>query len=427
MRTIKKYADSIPEPPKNWKPNSAPATAPAAASPTTSSTPTTNVPTPPAAPPAAPTASKEPIAVRDLMGEEWPINSARGLQEVSNATENGQKPDYVYEVAPATSQHAPAQKAPAVPGQQSVPQGNGGFYQQGLAPVKAMQQALINLSRDIASHSIQSVQDRHSKGDDPSGDLLNGANSFMNFMVSNYMNKAKATGKQLVNTDIGQPVRMETSKENDNFKGILDTIRRIGGQGKEQSPDGDWGVRTNNALQQVYSLAHALMSIVADMGLHLTGYGEGDLGELYAAIPKDITKVSLNDKVGMANIITKNLDKLRGLYDSFRETILDNPTYAAQISQAKPLVIRKAKAGTNPLNDGEKNAYEQYKSTELDATLNGKKVVVMPYDLFSMDNFKKFLNKYKSALSPEELVAVNKGDNQTISKLLGEVSTGLEQ
>lgn len=383
--------------------------------------------------------NKQPTGIRDWKGEEWSLDSAMGRMLENTALQNGVKPNYVYNttqtmlpsnvIESGSINIIPKEKRQKseIANQSENVATPDSFYQQGLSPIKAMQQALINISQDISSHNIHSVSDRYSKEDEGSRDLLTGANAFMNFMVNNYMNKAKTTGKQLVNTDIRQPTRMDTAKPNDNFKGVLDTIQRIGTPGQEHKPDGNWGSRTNNALKQVYSLAHALMGVINDMGLQLDSYTDKDLEELYNLIPPDITKVSINEKVQKAGIIAKNLDKLRGLYDTFRESILNNKTYRAHIVQEKPLTISKQQTTVPSLSDYEKSLYEKYKATEIDATLNGKKITVMPYNLTSMDNFKKFLNSKKNILTQEELVAVNNNDQQTINKFLIEIATGLEQ
>lgn len=389
-----------------------------------------------------------PVGIKDLMGEIWPLNSAMGRMLENTAKENGVRPEYVTQKEWDAHNSKPNQQVETVktpdgkdvkvetdfnvvhknqPEQAAPSSDSSHFYQQGLLPIKQMQQAIINLSKDIASHNIMDVADRTTA----KGDLLTGSNPFLNFLVSSYMNVAKTTGKQLVNTDVKQPVRMDTAKINDNFKGVLETLTRIGTPGSERAADGNWGPRTNNALKQIYSLAYALTKVTEDMGVQLSSmYGEQDLAEFYNSIPADPTKLNINDKIQKASVLAKNLDKLRALYDSFRDKIFNNPNYKAHISQEKPLFVRKNQQPLAPaLNKQELSLYTKHKATELDVTLNGQAVTIMPYNLSSMDAFKKFINsKSKIAgISPQQIDAINKGDKMLLNQFLMEVADGLNK
>lgn len=393
--------------------------------------------------------ANQPVAIKDLMGEIWTLDSAMGRMLENTAREHGVRPEYVtqqeLDAHNAKAQQPSVQTIKGPDGKEvkvetdfnivNKPEGQpatptndtSAFYQQGLAPVKQMQQALVNLSKDIASHNIMDAADRTTA----KGDLLTGSNPFLNFLVSSYMNVAKTTGKQLVNTDEKQPVRMDTAKMNDNFKGVLQTITRIGTPGSERAPDGNWGPRTNNALKQIYSLAYALTKVTEDMGVKLSSmYGEQDLLEFYNNIPQEPNQINVHEKVKRAAVLAKNLDKLRALYDSFRETIFNNPTYKAHISQEKPLFVKKHDQPIGPaLNKYEQSLYQKHKSTEIDIALNGRMTAIMPYDLSSMDTFKKFLSSKAQivGITPEQLDAIKKGDKMVLNTFLMEVADGLNK
>lgn len=281
------------------------------------------------------------------------------------------------------------------------------FYQQGTAPIKTMQQALINLAKEIQNHNLFHAPDQSAQN----GDQLTGSDPFMSFLVKNYANKAKTTGKSLVNVDIKQPTRMDTSKENDNFKNILNSITHIGSGNQDSTPDGLWGQRTTNALKQVYSLAHAMVEVKKDMGLQIQGYTDADLSELYANIPQD-DKISLNEQVKRAPILTKAIDKLRGLYDNFRETILNS--YHDQIGQASALSTNETKRHSNVsdvLSQDDLLDYDQNKAEQLDATINGKKTAITPYDLSTFITFQNFLMKNPALGFSEEQRKALGGNN----------------
>lgn len=297
---------------------------------------------------------------------------------------------------------------------------------QSISSVKAMQQAVINFARYVANHQIHSVPDRQTT----KGETLTGSNPFMNFLVSAYMNKAKTQGKQLVNTDEKQPTRMETSKELDNFKGVLQSIGRIGSHGTEQKPDGIWGERTNSALKNIYALAFALVSVQNDMNIQISNYTDKDLSELYNNIPQDITNLDTSKKAILATALAKNIDKLRALYDNFREKVLNNQTYQAQIAQEKPLMSNKneVKSISQVLSKEEQDTLEQNQNSLLNTKINGRDVVIKPSVFSSLDAFKEFLkNASKSgALSEQELAnALSDNGNELLQHYLKEAGENI--
>lgn len=308
---------------------------------------------------------------------------------------------------------SPQTKAPTSPG--------GAFYQHGNAPIIAMQQALINLSKEMVSHGVHDVADRTT----PKDEHVNGSNAFMNFLVNNYVNKAKVSGKTLSTTK--PDVNINDAKENDNIKAIFDTMTRIGAPGSQQRPDGVWGPLTNNALKQVYALSHTMLELKKDMGLSISGYSESDLAAFHNAIPDDIKSVKdINTKVSMAAIATTSLNKIRNFYDNFRETVLNNPNFHAHIVQNKPLMIDKVKRDKIELSDYEMKLYEQHKATPFDIKINGKLATLMPYDLSSMEAFKKFCAR-TVAFSEADRALINANDKGAINSFLSQVVSALQE
>jgi len=314
-----------------------------------------------------------------------------------------------------TPQDLPNAKTPATP--------SGAFYEHGNKPIVAMQQALINFAKDISSNNID-VADRNTE----KGEFLTGSNPFMNFLVTSYLNKAKVSGKQFVDTDLRQPTRTDTAKDNDNFKGVLATINRIGTPGAEQRPDGIWGPRTNNALKQVAGLAHTMLEVKKDMGLGISGYSDTDLSELQSAIPNDINSVkNINDKISKAMIIAKSLDKLRALYDDFRETILNNQTYRAHIAQEKPLVVEKGKSPQITLTDQDVQSYVAHKNIPFTINIDGIPTTIMPYNLSNKEAFQKFYAKSLNVPVADLGVPGEKDMTKALSEFLSKVINGLKE
>lgn len=363
--------------------------------------------------------------IMDWKGETWDLNSAMAKKLIDIAVENNVMPKYIKEEG--NIQIAPKNKVPSkeevIDTSTDSASGNE-FYQQGLTPIKIMQQKLIDVAREIANHNIHDVADRRTED----GEYLTGSNPFMNFLVSSYMNKANPVGKQFVNVEEKMPTRIDTAKENDNFKGVLKTIQQLGsfGAGKEQKADGIWGPRTNNALKQIYSLAYALIELQNDMGITNQSYSNADLTELYSNIPSDSEKININQKVKNANIITNNLNKFKEFYASFREKILNNSNYAAQISQTKPLLTTAPKKELQV----DKNSLEQHKDTPVEAIVNGNKLNITPNNLVNLNSFKQFLQQNNNLqafnLSAEDQEELSKNNPMIVNKLLSQVIDGLQ-
>ena len=289
------------------------------------------------------------------------------------------------------------------------------FYQQGVAPIKAMQEAMIKLAYDVGNHQIHDNPD---------------AGAFMNFLVTNYANQATPTGKQTIQTktDIGQPLAQQVAKTpNDNFKGFINSMSQLGTVGTRNKADGIWGEMTNNALKQIYSLANLLLKVQQDMGFDVSAY-ETIINELQSNIPATTKGININDLIQRANIITPDLLKLRALYDNFREKVLNDPNYAAQIKQEKPLLAATTSEKQKPFPV---QGYEQHKNTPVYIRINGQGLYIYPSNLDSVENFKKFLaiptNLAAFKLSPEEQKLLDKNDSNTINKMLITVIKDLEE
>jgi len=367
--------------------------------------------------------TSEPMGVKDMFGQVWPVNSNMGKMLVNTAISQGTKPDYVYNIEQAVS---PAQ-TPSSVSVHDLPPVKRTPINVKIPAVAEMQQAIIALSKDIASQDVL-----HSAKTDGNLQQIEGADPFLNFLVTNYMQAAPKTGQQVVSGDMGMPIKQETTTKLENFKGMLNTLKNIGSRGSEQTPDGIWGFRTNNALNNIYALAYTLMHVQKDINIEPSIYTEEDLIELHDNIPEDSKVLTTDQKVLSAIVITKNLNKFRAVYDSFREKVLNNPTLKSKITQEQPLLIKKPVSSTTPLSQYERDLYSKYKTTELNTIVNGQTVTVMPFNLFNIDNFKKYLKSKAPiiGLSKEELDAIQKSTPEgqmLVNKFLTEIANSMGQ
>ncbi len=320
----------------------------------------------------------------------------------------------------ATPYSLPNQEPSPAPGRATSE--SGGFFEQGVEHIRSMQKELIQLSKDMLTHDLQHTAPVKIGPDD----TLQGADPFMNFLVTNYMSK-KPSGKTLVNVDEKLPVRMQAgATENANLKGVLGSLAHIGAPGAPSKPDGAWGERTNNALLQAYALAYALMQVQRDMDKHIDVYKDSDLAELHANTPQDpaaLKVLNFNEKVKRAGILAINIAKLRNLYDTFRHNVLDDPNYAAHIVQEKALFTQKApQIPKAALSEYDQKLYNDNSGEQIDVMLNGHKVMIMPFDLKTIDNFKKYVNKNMAQLG---LASSDLHNVETYNALLIDLSNSL--
>ncbi len=288
--------------------------------------------------------------------------------------------------APATHTNtAPAPSQPAVGGSAN-------------SDIAKMQQAILNFGKILAEHPVMSM-DETGQLERPGAkepDYLGGNRPFGNFLVNQYVNNAKVVGDQFVNIDLPEPKRSNTAMRNVDLKGVINTISRIGTPGTEHKPDGIWQTRTDNALKQIYAVGVSLMQFGKDMNLEV-----GEFPELLKTLKDQILDVSGN-KSERAQMITKVVNALTGLYKSFESDVLEHPDLKQLISQEKPLVDHSGSVPTELTKDDE-SVFDVNKGAVIPGVnINGRSVRLM--DIVDMTAFKNFLKDANVDISkPGEL------------------------
>lgn len=286
------------------------------------------------------------------------------------------------------------------------------FYQQGTQPIKDMQTALVTLSNDMMSHPIQRQ--------DASSTANRDVDPFMNFLVTSYMSQSPIKGKQTAKANIDAQTQMGTATESDNFKEVLNSISHIGSATAAQKPDGIWGEKTNNALKQVYALGHMLLQTQRTMQLK-TDYKDDDLAKFAKFIPEHSNDFDLNLKLRIAPFIVQDIGKLKSLYDSFKQQVLDNPARSALITGTKPLISGKNVLDTRTgLDDAHTALFAQYKDTPLSVTINKVQTKITPADLVGINAFNQYVrqNAKTLGLGPSSL-----NDQAIMKQLLADIKT----
>lgn len=296
-------------------------------------------------------------------------------------------------------------------------------YQQSSPVIRTMQTKMIGLSQEILSHPIQSTEDRELD----EGDTLAGASPFMNFLATQ-MNGAKTKGKQVVDVSLKQPLRSQTAQDPlNNFKAVLKSIQHIGSGDGDTRPDGVWGERTTNALKNLYALGFILTKVYQQIFKTNAPYGNANLSELLRAL----NAPSLKDKIALAPVITRNLEKLEEMYDTFRANILDNPRFRDQITQTTPLL--KLPSSEPPVDSEllgkDKELYDRHEHVSIPLTLHGVSLSITPGDLLNSANFIEFLKKHSNELQipSSDLKKMEKGVAAPLNRWAFDVSQAFKE
>lgn len=274
-------------------------------------------------------------------------------------------------------------------------------------PIMEMQKVILDFANKVSQEGI--ADSNFSPDSDKDGRYLGGTDAFGQFLANTYMQGT--AGKQLVNTDLSMPTRMDTATNNFSLKNIISTMKRVGKPGSENSADGNWGARTNNALKQIVAFGTAMFSLLSDMGLKVN-YNRDDLNKIAQNIPQNPYAVSPVQKNKMASEITPLIKTLSNFYETFKKFVLDHPEYKQQIDQNKPFYTLKS--NIEPLSAEEQKTYDKNKTADLTGIqINGVPVTLM--NLTDMDSFKRFLNSAKIDASDPK--AVKKSLDDILSEL----------
>ena len=218
--------------------------------------------------------------------------------------------------------------------------------------VKEMQLAIIKLANTIsASIDYNALQQAMSR---PSGtpesprktELMSDYNTdrFSDFMTTTYLRGSDIKGSEY-DTD-PKKTKMDDKNPSDlkNMFSILDSLKRIGTGKSEFQPDGSWGPRTNNALQNIAGLANAIMKLGTDLGMKSSAFDASKLSELSVLIPPKDTDLKFPEKEANAKQITPLLNGANALYLDYKNQVLTKPAYRRFFEGAPLLETGPAKS-----------------------------------------------------------------------------------
>lgn len=390
------------------------------------------------------------------------------LEKIAQDAPTRRKP----KVAPAPTAQAPApakpggaptrrHNSPAAPHGGTAPAGGQHGFPAS-AEVRTMQEALLNLANTASSTDVTAMdgnkegvmegkqirqipaveslpnkfgpdgqlarpdgqmgdQQQHELSQQTKDDknYLGGSDPFGKFLVQNYIKPDSFIGKQYLNVDVaGQAKRENASMNPTNLRGIIDTIKRIGSPNAkgERVVDGVWQTRTNNALHVVADLVEAIMGLSTDMGVKLTAYNPGYLTKFRQLVPDSWNMMKSQEEVNKrAEVITQHLNAMTKMFQQFNNDVLNNKTIRQFIDQHEAFANfpkeNQVPQGVDPT--------ASLPGVKLNWSQNPNENTVSIYDLSSLDNFKKFLQRLR--------VLGQNPSNDDVKKMLDHVNNAISQ
>jgi hypothetical protein len=271
---------------------------------------------------------------------------------------NAQVLSDIPELTPSETKMPDLVDPPTVPVQPRAEQEPAGLTYS--KPVQQMQEAMSSLYDTITHYSVF-------------GDITNQGTSapFITTLLNRYMDKHSDNKKTL------------------NLAALAKTFQNFA-KGSNR-PDGKWGPYTNVALNNIYSLVHAIYNAAQQLGIQQSDYSDKNLQELRASIPTNLKSLQgglQTDKI--AQVITKNLATAKKLIGSFMNAVKNDP----HLSQGQQF---KTNYSTHKptLNVSESQAPVFNISLPVDISKPGEGTIMLPLGaLADKDSFYKFVEKH---------------------------------
>jgi hypothetical protein len=317
----------------------------------------------------------------------------------------------VQQIKKYAAQPIPDDPGPAVAGK-SLPSTYTGGVSYSNKNIKDMQTAIKSLAAKISDiFSVKNLQYAQLTNRDPGTVNLNqptgpldttlteeqeksmrGQEAFGRFMINHYTSKSPIQGKQF-NVDPAHPSNKNTTSVS-NPNAIIDTLNRIGSSKNDFIVDGNWGPKTNNALKNVASMAFSAFNLGKDLGMATQGVDTGAINNLMKLIPPDDNSIP-NDAKQKAPEITKILNSVSSLFDTFKDDVMNNPAYSDLISGEKPLLSTNKKDQIFAAPEDYVPSNDKY-AIDVDGV---GKLLLSEADILNKQSFDNWINSYPKLVS----------------------------
>lgn len=218
--------------------------------------------------------------------------------------------------------------------------------------VKEMQQAMQELARAVMSDTTINISNPAT---------INSKKAFNNFISEQYAGSLEDDKKGTEWKSSNPSTKNDVSELND----VMSSLHHISMGGTEFKPDGIWGPKTDNGLRNILGFAYSLLQLEGDFGLPNNIYSLKQWQDFQNALSGykiDNNKVLLSpdEKKEKAERITKHLQNIIKLYNSFKQQVISRPEYRPIIEgnrafdkyttpQKNTLTPNEIKAIQNPL------------------------------------------------------------------------------
>ena len=338
----------------------------------------------------------------------------------------------------AKTDATPSPKAPVTPGT-AVSYRNS---------IVEMQQRIINLHKTLSADPSFGK----GKGTTISADQSD-HNPFLNFIFDNYMSSQSATQHDLTNPNYAKDDTREKGntqgfgksqkgKEAYDIRKVIDSLQAVGvhtTQQAEAKPDGDWGPRTNAALNNVVTFANTIFNLQKDLGLKSTKLSQEDIQAIQKNVPAKDTEISGQEKAQRAAILSQLIERVNLGFNEFKEQVFNNKDYKALIDQSSKFPTKIGGGVGKTLSPQDKlkevemakagKSNKNFTYINRDLTVGPQKFdntnfIGLPLSIFTnKDNFIKFLKEQQITIDGKPAWSSNESILKVINKFKQLVST----
>lgn len=175
----------------------------------------------------------------------------------------------------------------------------------------------------------------------------------------------------------------------------------------EESTDGIWHIRTNNALKNIAAICQGFLSFSNDMKITLKSLSEADVNNLVKMIPAQPEKLAPEYKIRLANNVSAILQKIYSQFiPEFKSSVIENKQTKTFANQTHAF-----------LNIGDKSKDSKYLEdqwAEAARHVNGKNQALLSDRGQNMAGM--YYNSYKDKFDPKNHIGINVNFN---NKLIG--------
>jgi hypothetical protein len=278
-----------------------------------------------------------------------------------------------------------------------TPRNQGGaptVYHGGDSGIKKMQEAIIQLSRDVVSQMKGS-----GKTDQRSQQEASGRESFGDFLAKTFMRNSHVPAVEYSPDPKKTQMEEKDPTQANKMSWVMDTINRIGRAVSETFADGVWGPRTHAALVNIIAFADGLFKVAEAYGIHPKSYNQEYLRQLQPIVTED--------KKMDATTLAKHINLIRKMYDEVKEQVLQTPQYQTYIERDTPY-IQHEKTSFDPTPqqlESMKRTFPGW-NVQLITTEQGTKVSaqITVDDLSSPEKFTAWMQSRGVALEPGQVL-----------------------